>query len=138
MLQIDTSLIVVFLVVWILIAVLSKVFFKPLRIVREERESKMEENQKAVDSALEAFDRESLRIEEQLRGAKVMAESTRTDLENEGLKERVRILEEANRECRNLISEAKQELNRQLGALKKELDARSQHLAERVERRLLG
>ncbi len=138
MLNIDASLIVVFLTVWVLIAVLTKIFFNPLRKIREEREAKFEENRKSLDKALESFEQTSIQIEEQLRAARVVAQTTREKFEHEGLKEKERLLEGTNKACRSQIEEAKEKLNRQLESLKKELESSSKRLAERIEQRLLN
>jgi len=138
MLNIDASLIVVFLTVWVLVAVLKKIFFNPLRKIMGERETKLEEDRKTADKASESFEQTSIQIEEQLRAARAMAKATREKFEHKGLKEKEHILEETNRSCRSQIEEAKEKLNRQLESLKKELEYSSKRLAERIEQRLLN
>lgn len=138
MLEIDTSLIVVFLIVWILVAVLTKLFFDPLRKIMGLRETQLEERKKAAREASEWFEKTSLRIEQQLREARAKAQITRENLENEGLKEKERMLEEVNKECRRKVEEAKKKLDKQIKEMKKELASRSEHLAVQIEKRLLN
>ena len=72
MLDIDLSFIVVFIIVWILLAVLTRFFFNPLRKVMRSRQDLMDQEKTAAEAALESFEQESIRVEEQLRKAKVM------------------------------------------------------------------
>ncbi len=137
MLAIDTSLIVVFLIVWLLVAVLSKFFFKPIRRIMEERNTKIDENRKKADLSLAGFEQTFRQIEEKLKVARTEAQTLREKLEQKGLKKKGQILEETYRECRGQVEEAKKKLNKQLESLRKELESRSVELAERIEQRLL-
>lgn len=138
MLAIDTSLIVVFFIVWVLVAVLSKFFFKPLRKTLEKRKAGLEENRKRTGSSLAGFEQTSLQIEEKLKVAHAEAQALRDEFEREGLKAKELILEETREECRGQVEEAKKKLNRQLEGLKKELEPKSKQLAQRIEQRLLS
>jgi F0F1-type ATP synthase membrane subunit b/b' len=138
MLDIDLSLIVVFIIVWILLAVLTRVFFNPLRKVMKSRQDQMDKNRKAAESALESFEQESIRVEEQLREAKALAQTLREKLTEEGQKRREKLLEKTNTDCRSQVEAARDQLNRQVENLKKELDAKSQSLAEQIEKRLIS
>jgi len=137
MLTIDTSLIVVFLIVWALVAVLSKFFFKPTRKIMEERETKIDENRKGADLSLAGFEQTSLQIEDRIRDARMEAQTLREKFEQEGLREKEHILEEIHAECRSQVEEAKRKMSKQLESLKKELESKSRQLAERIEQRLL-
>ncbi len=138
MLDIDLSLIVVFIIVWILLAVLTRVFFNPLRKVMKSRQDQMDQNRTAAESALESFEQESIRVEEQLREAKALAQTLREKLTEEGQKRREKLLEKTNTDCRSQVEAARDQLNRQVENLKKELDAKSQSLAEQIEKKLIS
>lgn len=138
MLSIDASLIVVFLIVWVLVAILTKIFFNPLRKIRGERKAEIEKNKRAADAARESFEEKSLQIEEQLKEARAMAQAAREKYENEELKEKERLLEETHRQCRTQVEDAKKGLKSQLERLKKELESSSRLLAERIEKRILN
>lgn len=138
MLSIDLSLIVVFIIVWVLLAVLTRLFFNPLRKVMRTRQDQMDQDKTAAEAALESFERESLKVEGQLKGAKAMAQTLREKLTEEGQKRRERMLEKTNEDCRSQVETARDQLNRQVESLKKELEAKSQSLAEQIEERLIG
>lgn len=137
MLSIDISLIVVILTVWILLALLTRIFFKPLRKIMEERESRVKGNVEGKEEALETFERESLRVEEKLREARAAAQATKEKFQKQALKERERILEKIHRDCRSQVDAAKRRLEMQMKTLKKELASQSTQMAERIEKRIL-
>jgi len=138
MLTIDTNLIIVFFIIWVLVAVLSKFFFKPLRKTMEKRKTTLEENRKGTESSLAGYEQTSLQIEEKLRAARAEAQDMRDKFEQEGLRKKELTLEETHEECREQVEEAKKKLNRRLEGLKKELEPRSKQLAQRIEQRLLS
>lgn len=67
MLQIDATAIVVFAVVWILVLVLGRIFFKPMGRILDARAERIARDQAAASEALEAYGRDLRRIEEGLR-----------------------------------------------------------------------
>lgn len=137
MLSIDVSLIVVFFIVWILVAVLTRAFFNPLRKVMDEREAKIERNRKNAEKTLQTFEQESLQVEEKLKEARAKAQALREKLQQEGFREKEKILEETNRDCRSQVEAAKKTLEKKISSMKRKLESQSESLAERIEKRLL-
>ena len=137
MLSIDVSLIVVFFIVWILMAILTKVFFNPLRKVMRERDARIERSRKGAEETLRIFEEKSIQVEKKLKEARAEAQSLREKLEQEGFKEKEKILEETNRGCRSQVEAAKKNLENQINTLKKKLESKSESLAERIEKRLM-
>ena len=137
MLSIDVSLIVIFIIVWILVGVLTKVYYNPVRKIMGKRSSEIEQNKGASQEALEEYEGILQKIEEDLKKAKATARATRERFEREAINEKVKMLEEINQECRSQVEKAKKELDEKVRNLKKELEPQSQQLAERIEKRLL-
>lgn len=138
MIYIDLNLIVVFIIIWILLAVLTKVFFNPLRKVMRSRQDQLDINKQAAEAALESFEQESLKVEEQLQEARALAQALREKLMEEGQERRERLLEKTNTDSRSQTEAAQDQLRRQVKNLKKELEAQSRSLAEQIEKRLLS
>ncbi|MDH4217848.1 MAG: hypothetical protein OEY18_14615 [Candidatus Aminicenantes bacterium] len=137
MLSIDVSLIVIFVIVWILAGVLTKVYYNPVRKIMSKRESEIEHNKEVSKEALEKYEGILQKIEEELKVAKAAARATREKFEREALNGKERMLEEISRECRSQVEKAKIELDKKVRGLKKELEPQSQQMAERIEKRLL-
>lgn len=137
MLSINATAIVVFIIVWILVLVLTRLFFKPVLRILDERSGRIARDKAAADEALEATSRDLRRVEESLKEARAAAEAIRTSAETEALKEKSRLVREVQAEGRAEVEKAKQELLRETEALKKELDARTSEIAETIEKRIL-
>lgn len=135
---IDASLIVIFLIVWILVFVLSRLFFRPLRNIMQKREERIQESRESYQESVEFHEKTVLEIEEKLKSARALSQQIRDNFMLEALKERERILEEINAECRSQMETAKEQLEKQMKSLKIELDTETKYLAERIEQKFLG
>jgi len=137
MLSINATAIVIFIIVWILVLVLTRLFFKPVLRILDERSGRIDRDKAAADEALEAANRDLRRVEEGLKEARAAAEAIRTTAETEALKEKSRLVREVQAEGRAEVEKAKQELLRETETLKKELDARTSEIAKTIEKRIL-
>ncbi|MGD1010012.1 MAG: ATP synthase F0 subunit B [Candidatus Aminicenantales bacterium] len=138
MLSINATVFVTFALVWILVLVLSRVFFKPVRRVLDERASRIEKAKAETEKTLAAYEQDLRRIEEGLKEARAAAAGIREQAALEALKEKSRLLQEIQVECRAQVDKAKAELGQRVEALKKELDATTEELSEDIERRILN
>ena len=128
---------IVFLLVWTLVFILNKIFFNPIRKVRDERASMLGGNRNAFRQASEAHEQNIQEIEATLKSAKNASEAIRDGLEAEAMKEKSRIISGTSVEFRNQVLEARQELEEKIKGLKKELEAQAGGFAEHIEQRLL-
>jgi len=137
MLSIDASVIVIFVIIWVLVYVLSKKFFNPVRSVMAEREAKIQKNRESCEKVLKDYEQSINEIEENLRTAKATSDATREKFEEEAFLEKTRFLEEINSECRSQVKRARERLKKQIKSLEKELESEAKILAERIEQKLL-
>jgi F-type H+-transporting ATPase subunit b len=138
MLSIDLSVIVIFVIVWILVLVLSKVYFKPLLRVMGKRDNQIQQDQDAAQKALDEYAATLEKIQEDINAAKTSARQTREEWAREAQREKERMIEEVSQECRQQIQKAHCELDEKVELLKKELEPRSQDLAERIAEKFLN
>lgn len=137
MIDIDASFIAIFIIVWIMVFVLSRLFFNPLRKIMEEREAKVKGRQEAFQESTEVYEKTVCEIEERLKSARILSEQTKDNLKHEALKERERMLEEISTEYRSQVEKAQEKLEKQTTSLRRELGAEAKLLAERIEQKLL-
>ena len=138
MLSLDANLVIVFAVVWILVFVLSKLFFNPVRRVRDQRESGIKADRQARQQALDSYEKSLAEIEASLKDAKAAAESARSLLEQEALREKNKLLAEVSAECRRQVEQARADLERVTRELQGGLERDASNLAERIEKKLLS
>lgn len=137
MIDIDASFIAIFIIVWIVVFVLSRLFFNPLRKIMEEREAKVKGRQEAFQESTEVYEKTICEIEERLKSARILSEQTKDNLKHEALKKRERMLGEISTEYRSQVEKAQEKLEKQTTSLRRELGAEAKLLAERIEQKLL-
>ena len=138
MLSINFTFAVIFLLVWVLVLILSRVFFKPVGRMMEERGSRSRENKEAARKALDALTQDLRKIEESLKEAKAASDKIRESLEIEALKERTRLLSNLRAESRKQVEKAREEINIEIDRLKSELAGEVDRLSGEVERKVLS
>jgi len=137
MLSIDASVIVIFFLVWILLYILTKIFFNPLRKVMRERDKKILDNRQSAEKAFEKYEQSIREIEEKLKNARIASYATRDQFENDAVKEKERLISEVADEVRAQVDGAKIEMDERIAKLKKDLDKISQTLAKDIEKKIL-
>lgn len=138
MLQIDPSIIAVILIVWILVVVLTKTVFNPVRKTMHERENGIASDREAGEKADLHYDENLRKIEDDIKKARASAFAVRDSLERQAQQEKEKLLTEVSQECRIQVNEARQELQKQVQELKTDLKKESDRLAESIEERLLN
>src|SRR5512143_2310168 len=138
MLSINATVLVVFAIVWILVLILTRIFFKPILRILDERAARIAKDHEAAEGARRAYEADLKRIEDGLKEARAAAESIRSAAEADALKDKSRLVREVQAEGRAEIEKAKAELLRETEALKKDLDRRTEEIAETIEKRIIG
>ena len=138
MLQIDASLFVTFFVVWGLVFVLSKIFWKPMIKTTAERDTRLAEDREASRRGLADYDKALQDVAATLKAARIAADRAREDLETEALGEKTRLLAEVATSSKDRIEKAKAQVRDEIAQLRSELAAKADGLAVEIEKRLLG
>jgi F-type H+-transporting ATPase subunit b len=138
MLSINATVLIVFAIVWILVLILTRIFFKPVLRVLDERAARIAKDKEAAESARQSYEADLKRIEDGLKEARAAADSIRSAAEAEALKGKSQLVREVQAEGRAEVEKAKAELAREAEALKKDLDKRTEEIAGTIEKRILG
>jgi F0F1-type ATP synthase membrane subunit b/b' len=138
MLSLDANVIVVFLIVWLLLFALSKLFFKPLRRIRSERDKLINDTKDAYEQALTSYDERLKEVDLALKQAQADAVAVRASLEAEAAKEKNRMVAEVNAEYRRRLESAKADLDKSVQELKAALESEATELAKRIEKKLVN
>jgi len=138
MLQIDATAFIVFFIVWILVFVLSRVFWRPMIKVIRDRNAQIDGDGEASRKTRIAYEQGLQEIDQTLKSARLAAEKTRETLEVEALKEKSRLLTEASTMAKGEIEKARAALLEEISRLKQELETETGRLADQIEKRLLN
>lgn len=137
MLQIDLTVLVTFFVVWILVFVLTRIFWRPMMKAIDDRKAHLRSDQDSARANTAAVEDGFRRIDASLKAARTAADWAREELEVEALKEKTRLLAEVGAAAKAQTDLAKADLNDELTRLRAELDGKAGELASRIEARLL-
>jgi F-type H+-transporting ATPase subunit b len=138
MLEIDATVLVTFILVWILVIILTRVFFKPIRKVMDERETRMRGDMNAAQASMDEAARQLREVEAGLKAARLEAEETRDHFELDALKEKSRLIAEAGASAKAEIDNARADFEAEIARLKEELRAEAAPLAAKIEEKILG
>ena len=69
MLDLDSSVLMVFALIWILMVILNRLFFRPVGKVIQERESKIEQDNQEIERLTADLEAKTQRIESMLKAA---------------------------------------------------------------------
>lgn len=138
MLAIDFTALIVFALVWVLVIILSKFFFKPINKILDKRASLLAHDREQSAKALETYEAEVRRVEESIKEARAAASAVRAKAEAEALAEKSKALLELQAESRAQLERSREELRRQAELLKKELDEHVDEVAGDMEKRILS
>ncbi len=137
-LKIDLTFLVTFFIIWILVFILSRIFFRPMTKIMQDRDAQIQGDKASLQNDMDARERSLEKIARTLKSARQAGEKRREEIEGEALKEKNRLIAEVSAASRRQIEQAKAKLNEDLTRLKKELGGEAESLAERIEKRLLN
>ncbi|MBD3413041.1 MAG: hypothetical protein GF421_01245 [Candidatus Aminicenantes bacterium] len=137
MLSVDLSLIVVFVIIWILLAVLTKIYFNPVRDIMDKRHSQITGDEKAHKDAEEKYEKALEKIEAELKAAQKSSVEIREQFQEEALKEKEKMLTDISSECSAQVKGAREALDQQIEELKKKIEKETEDWAKEIEKKML-
>ncbi len=137
MLQIDASLLVTFFVVWILVFVLSKVFWKPMSRITGERDALLAADREASRRGGEAYEKSLQDVAAAMKTARAAADKARDDIEADALRGKSRLLAETGAVSKDRLEKARAQVRDEIARLRSELAVEAERLAGDIEKRLL-
>ena len=137
MLDIDLTFLVTFTVVWILVFILTRIFWRPMLKTIDERKARLKDDEDAARAGSAEVEDGIRRIEASLKAARIAADRAREGLEVEALQEKTRLLAEVGAAAKAQTDQAKADLQAELSRLRAELEGQAGDLASRIEARLV-
>jgi len=122
MLDLDISILIVFVLVGILLVVLNRLYYKPIGEVMAERESKIKKENTQIETNLNEIDDKTLHIEEVLKETQKESRNIREDLIKKGEEVRDQMLQDAREKSRHLFESKMKQLDDQILIAEKKLE----------------
>jgi F-type H+-transporting ATPase subunit b len=121
MLNLDNSLFFVALLVWLLMIVLNRIFFKPVGQVIEKREAKIESESTRIESMSREIEEKTQQIEKKLREAQKKFAAIKEDLIKKGEEAREQLLIKTRIESQKLLETRMNQLDAQVADAEEKL-----------------
>lgn len=138
MLSVNANFLIVFIIIWVTVLLLKKLFFDPVKRIREKRESTFGQQKEAWEKAAREAEALAQKIENELRAARQEAAAHRQALEAEALQARNELLAKMQAQYRQQVADARQEISQTTAELKRKLESEVEALAAKIEERLLN
>jgi F-type H+-transporting ATPase subunit b len=123
MLDLDFSMFVIFALVWILMVVLDRLFFRPVGRVIEERESRVRTDSERLSALLAESEKQALAVETQLREARREAAQIKEGWIRRGEAARADLANSAREQAGQRLAARMAELERDIVAAENTLQA---------------
>jgi F-type H+-transporting ATPase subunit b len=121
MLNLDSSVFIVVVLVWLLLMVLDKVYFKPVGTVIDEREAKIKRESDLIDAMTADIEEKTLHIETTLKDTRKEAARIKEELIKKGESVREKIVTDAREKSKELFKSKMIELDREIADAEKQL-----------------
>lgn len=137
MLELNSSFLWIFLLLWLLYFSLERFFFKPVGRIIDEREARAAADKGRQQSLLGEVEAHTLSLEQRLDRARQEARRVREDWQRRGEETSARVVAEARERSARLTVETLAQLDREVGAAEKELAAQVAVFSETIRRAYL-
>lgn len=121
MLNLDSSLFVVIVLVWLLLMVLDKLYFKPVGAVIDERETKIKHESAQIESMTGEIEEKTRNIETVLKDAKKESTKIREELIKKGEEVREKIAADARKRSKEHFASKMKDLDIEITEAEKKL-----------------
>ncbi len=132
MLELDNSLFFVIALVWILMIVLNKIYFKPVGKIIEEREENMAKESRQLDEMTREIEEKNVEIESILKDTRNDAALIREALIREGEKAREQLLAETREESKRNFARQMKKLEKEIAAAESKLEKEVEFFSKRI------
>lgn len=138
MLNLDSSLLLVALLVWFLMVVLNKIYFKPVRLVLEQRETKIESESSRIESMTREIDEKTQQIEKKLKEAKQESARIKEELVKKGEEAKEQLLIKTRSESQKLRALKMNQLDAQILAAEEKLSREVNVFSDKLKEIFIG
>ena len=137
MLDLNSSFIWIFFLVWLLYLVLNRVFFKPIQGIIGEREAKVAADSSRQESMLAEIETRTRALEDQLSHARREARRVKEEWLENGERVRSRTVAEARENAARIMAENVTQLESEIAAAEKALERQISLFSEKIKQAFL-
>lgn len=137
MLDLNSSFIWIFFLVWLLYLVLNRIFFKPIQAIIGEREAKVAADSSRQESMVVEIETRTRAVEEQLSQARREARRIKEEWLEKGEQVRGRTVGEARESAARIMAENVIQLESEIAAAERALESQISVFSEKIKQAFL-
>lgn len=137
MLSLDFSVVAVFLLVWLLMAVLTRIFFQPLGAIINQREEKIAGDRQRLERLLEEISAKSRALEGKVQEAQQDALRIRQERSRQGEALREQLVEKARQRAADLLTAKMADLEKEIAQAQRQLECEVAAFSRQLQETLL-
>lgn len=137
MLELNSSFLWIFFLLWFLYLTLNRFFFKPIGDIIDEREAKAVSDSGRQESLMAEIESRTRSLEDQLERARQDARRIREEWQRNGEKARARVVAEARERSTHVLAEKLTQLDGEIIAAERELAAQVAVFSEKIRQAYL-
>lgn len=133
MLNLDVSVLFVIVIIWLLMNILDKIYFRPVGKLIHEREHKIEEDTRNLDSMTRGIEEKTGQVEKILHDTKKESVRIREDLIRQGEAVKDRLIVDARQSAKTLFEKKMKELDLELDRAEKKLGQEIEGFSKQIK-----
>jgi F-type H+-transporting ATPase subunit b len=137
MLELNSSFLWIFFLLWFLYFALNRFFFNPVGRIIDEREARAVSDAGRQESLLGKIESQTRSLEDQLGRARQDARRIREEWQRNGEETRARVVAEARERSARIMAEKLAQLDEEIGAAERELQAQVAVFSEKIRKAYL-
>jgi F0F1-type ATP synthase membrane subunit b/b' len=137
MLDLNSSFIWIFFLVWLLYLVLDRIFFKPIHAVISEREGKIAADSSRQESMVAEIETQTQTVEDQLSRARLAARHIKEEWLAKGEQVRGRAVAEARENSARIMVDNMAQLDSEIAAAERTLEKQVSVFSEKIKQAYL-
>ena len=133
MLSLDISVVFIIFIVWFLMLILNKVYYKPIGNIITQRETKIDSDTRQIESLTTEIENKTNRIESILKETEKESRKIRESLIEKGEKAKEMIILNARESSKDLFEKKMEELGREINEAEQKLESEIEVYSKKIK-----
>lgn len=137
MLSLDISFLFIVLLIWILMIVLDKIYYKPIGKIVGQRENKIEKDSASIEHMIADVENKTKNIEDVLKKARTDSMKLKENLIKKNEEKIERLISEENENLKRRFEESMKKLDEEIASAEKKLEMEIDNFSNEIKEKFL-
>lgn len=137
MLDLDVSLFFISLLIWVLMIILDKIYYKPVGKILGQRENKIEKDSALIESMIAHVENKTKNIDDVLKKARTDSMKLRENLIRKNEEKIERLISEENENLKRRFEESMKKLDEEIASAEEKLGKEVEEFSNEIKEKFL-